>query len=298
MLYVVPMTDDREPFPYQQLQHERLVDEWRRGRLKRLTAPDSWLSLIGRFALGEGVSLAGSADDATIPLPADRAPENFGSFERIGERVTFRAAPGVPVELHGRSGVVPLGPDAVVEVRTDRDGALEKLVLGSVTLEVTEQPAGMFVRVRDRESVARQTFGGIEHYPVSAKWRVVARLERYDPPRTVELAYDGGSTERYTSPGVAVFDIDGVTHRLEPVFLPDHSRLYLIFRDQTAGDTTYGAGRFLYAPLPEREHVLLDFNQAFSPPCAFTPYASCPLAPLQNRLKVRVEAGEMSRHDS
>jgi uncharacterized protein (DUF1684 family) len=111
------------------------------------------------------------------------------------------------------------------------------------------------------------------------------------------MAREGGASERYESPGDAVFEIDGTSHRVTPVFLKDRTRLYLVFRDETAGDTSYGAGRFLYAPLPEGGHVLLDFNQAFSPPCAFTPYAACPLAPLQNRLPARIEAGEKYRHE-
>jgi uncharacterized protein (DUF1684 family) len=125
---------------------------------------------------------------------------------------------------------------------------------------------------------------------------VVARLEPHEPPQTLELGYESGSSERYESPGDAVFELDGAVHRVTPVYINNRSRLYLVFRDATAGDTSYGAGRFLYAPLPEAGRVLLDFNEAFSPPCAFTPYAACPLAPLQNRLAVRIEAGEMSRH--
>lgn len=286
------MSSDREPFAYDRAEHERAVEAWQRGRLARLTAPDSWLSLIGRFPLEEGTHAVGSAEGASVVLPADRAPAVVGRFERQGATVRFTPASGVALSLRGRDGTKELTPGVAVDVRTDRDGPIEKLVLGNVTLEVTEQPAGMFVRVRDPESPARRDFAGIDSYPVSQKWRVVARFERYEPHRILELGYDSGSVERSECPGAAVFEVDGVTHRLEPVLTPDRSRLYLIFRDDTARDATYGAGRFLYAPLPEGDRVLLDFNQAFSPPCAFTPYSACPLAPLQNRLPVRVEAGE------
>src|SRR5689334_6431281 len=150
------MSSQRQPFLYEQQEHERSVEAWRRGRLQRLTAPDSWLSLIGRFPLREGTSRVGSAEDADIALPADRAPATVGSFERVGERVLFTPAPGTAMSLHGRGGVTTLTPGAAVEVRTDRDGPNEKLALGNVTLEVTEQPAGMFVRVRDPDSPARR----------------------------------------------------------------------------------------------------------------------------------------------
>jgi hypothetical protein len=133
---------------------------------------------------------------------------------------------------------------------------------------------------------------GIEHFPIDPRWRVVARLERYEPAKPVDLGYLGGAAGRYLSPGVAVFEVDGVPCRIDPVLDESGGRLYVVFWDPTARDATYGAGRFLYAPLPEGDRVLLDFNQAFSPPCAFTPHAACPLAPAQNRLPIRVEAGE------
>jgi uncharacterized protein (DUF1684 family) len=286
-----------EPFAYDPSAHESQVLAWRRARLARLTAPDSWLSLVGRFALGQGRSRVGAAVDASVVLPVDRAPHTVGDFEREGARVRFTPAPGVSMSLHGRRGIELLTEGVPVEVQTDRDGPIEKLALGELTLEVTEQPAGMFVRVRDPNSPTRRDFAGIDCYPVDPKWRVVAKLERYEPYRNIELGYEGGSTEVCESPGAAVFEVDGVGYRLEPVFIDNRSRLYLVFRDETARDTTYGAGRFLYAPLPEGDRVLLDFNQAFSPPCAFTPYAACPLAPLQNRLPVRIEAGEKHRHE-
>jgi uncharacterized protein (DUF1684 family) len=154
----------------------------------------------------------------------------------------------------------------------------------------------MIVRARDPESETRREFAGIQHFPVHPKWRVVARFERYEPPKEIDLGYEAGASEVHLSPGAAVFEIDGVACRLDPVFDAGNKRLYLVFWDPTGRDSTYGAGRFLYAPLPEGDRVLLDFNQAFSPPCAFTPYAACPLAPAQNRLRVRVEAGEKSPH--
>jgi uncharacterized protein (DUF1684 family) len=73
----------------------------------------------------------------------------------------------------------------------------------------------------------------------------------------------------------------------------DGDELWFIFRDGTSGETTYPAARFLYTPPATDGKVVLDFNRAESPPCAFNPYATCPLPPPDNRMKVRVEAGEM-----
>lgn len=284
------------PFAYDRQAHQAEVEAFRRARLLRLTAPDSWLALVGRFPLGAKSSV-GASKTCDVVLPSDRAPAAAGTFERHGDLIQFTPASGVAMSLHGRSGVEALAPGVPVQVRTDRDGPIEKLALGSLTLEVTEQPAGLFVRVRDPESPARRSFAGLDYFPINLKWRVVARLEPHDPPQTIDLGYEGGASERYESPGDAVFEIDGISHRVTPVFLNDRTRLYLLFRDETARDSSYGAGRFLYAPLPDAGHVLLDFNQAFSPPCAFTPYAACPLAPLRNRLPTRVEAGERMRHE-
>jgi uncharacterized protein (DUF1684 family) len=127
---------------------------------------------------------------------------------------------------------------------------------------------------------------------VDPSWRVVGRLERYPAERQVVLEDGDGRPQNYTAPGLVVFERAGSTYRLEPVFESDRKRLFVLFSDETNAHETYGAGRFLYAPLPESDWVLLDFNKAFNPPCAFTPYAVCPLPAPENRLRVRVEAGE------
>jgi uncharacterized protein (DUF1684 family) len=286
------MTGNQDTFAYDRQEHEAAVAEWRRARLARLTAPDSWLSLVGRFTLSEGLSSAGASEGCQVVLPADKAPLVAGTFERAGPRVRFTPAPGAALSLHGSTSVERLTPGVAVTLRSDRDGVPDKLALGSLTLEVVERSSGVFVRVRDTDSPTRRNYPGIECYPVDPKWRVVARLEPFEPHKTLDLAYESGGSERLASPGAAVFEVAGVTHRVDPVLDGHRPRLYLVFWDETAKDTTYGAGRFLYAPLPQGGRILLDFNQAFSPPCAFTPYAVCPLTPAQNRLAVRVEAGE------
>jgi uncharacterized protein (DUF1684 family) len=292
------MSTQRDPFAYDRARHEAEVTAWRRARLARLTAPDGWLSLIARVPLEQGRNTAGAADGCDIALPKERAPAAVGSFERHGDTVSFTPAAGAAIMLQRDASAEPLSPGVARPLRTDRDGAPDRLALGSLTLEVTLRESGMFVRVRDPDSPERRDFPGIESYPIDPKWRVVAKLERYEPHKPIDLGYEGGSTQHYVSPGAAVFEVDGVEHRVDPVLdgAGARPRLYLLFWDQTARDTTYGAGRFLYAPLPAGDRVLLDFNQAFSPPCAFTPYAACPLAPSQNRLALRVEAGEKSAH--
>jgi uncharacterized protein (DUF1684 family) len=289
-------TAARDRYAYDRAAHEASVQAWRQARLARLTAADGWLSLVARVPLDPGTSRVGGAEGCEVALPSDKAPPDVGTLRREGAAVTFTPAPGVNVSLRGRAGAVALAPGVAAPVRTDGDGPADQLALGDLTFEVVERPDGMFVRARHPDSPTRRAFTGIEHFPIDPKWRVVAPLERSEPPRPMDLGYEAGSTERYLSPGTARFEIDGMPCRIDPVFDGDRGRLYVVFWDPTARDSTYGAGRFLYAPLPDGDRVLLDFNQAFSPPCAFTPFAACPLAPAQNRLPVRVEAGEKSPH--
>jgi uncharacterized protein (DUF1684 family) len=151
----------------------------------------------------------------------------------------------------------------------------------------------MGVRVKDPESPVRRGFKGLQWFPVDEGWRVNARFVPHQPPRTVELADVTGAVQRLTAPGYVVFTHGGRELTLEPVLEEEGAKeLFFIFKDQTSGRETYGAGRYLYAALPQDGTVVIDFNKAYSPPCAFTRFATCPLPPRQNRLAVRVQAGE------
>jgi uncharacterized protein (DUF1684 family) len=163
---------------------------------------------------------------------------------------------------------------------------------GGLRFETLRRGVETYVRVRDPNAKARREFAGVPHFPVDRKWCIDARLEPYARHKVIDMPYEGGYSERFESPGRAVFEAFGVTYAVEPVFDHGTPRLYLLFRDATFRDSTYGAGRFLYADLPKDGRVTLDFNRAFNPPCAFTPFASCPLTPEENKLPIRIEAGE------
>ncbi|MDE3165970.1 MAG: DUF1684 domain-containing protein [Acidobacteriota bacterium] len=147
------------------------------------------------------------------------------------------------------------------------------------------------IRERDPESEYRRDFHGIESYPAEEAYRITARF--VPDEKEIPILNVLGQTEPLKSPGVAVFTLGGKEYRLRPVFeTPDAQELFYIFKDATSGRETYGAGRFLYSALPKDGTVVLDFNKAYNPPCAFTPYATCPLPPAENKLPVRIEAGE------
>jgi uncharacterized protein (DUF1684 family) len=145
--------------------------------------------------------------------------------------------------------------------------------------------------MRDQQSQARREFRGLEWYLVKPEYRVTAKFVPYNPPKSIPVPNIIGGTFPETCPGYAEFALRGEKLRLEPVL--SDGRLFYIFRDQTSGRKTYGAGRFLYSDMAKDGTVTLDFNLAYTPPCAFTPYATCPLPPKQNRLPVAIEAGEL-----
>jgi uncharacterized protein (DUF1684 family) len=198
---------------------------------------------------------------------------------------TFHAAPGAGVSVDGK-------PVTSQALRSDADGDQTLLTLGSLSFYVIQRGDRVGVRVKDSQSEARKDFHGIESFPIDPKWRVEARLEPYDPPKSIPVPNVLGSVEPGECPGALVFQINGKTYRLDPILEKGERDLFVIFADRTNGTQTYGAGRFLYASPPIDGRTTLDFNKAYNPPCVFTLYATCPLPPPQNRLPIRVEAGE------
>ena len=277
--------------------HEARILAWRRARLARLTAPDSWLSLVGKYWLREGDNTLGSDAhcDVIVPHSADRPNKPLGELGVFALRdglVRFTPTAGAEVLLRGPGELTASPIREPITLRTDLQGTPDRLLLGAVSCEVMQRDAGFAIRVRDPESAERTGFAGLDYFPIRHELRVISRFTPYDPPKPIDLAYETGATEHNVSPGSATFELDGQVCQVEPVLEGNGKRLLLVFSDPTNRDSSYGAGRFLYAPLPEGDRLVLDFNQAFNPPCAFTPYALCPLPPLQNRLAVRIEAGE------
>jgi uncharacterized protein (DUF1684 family) len=178
------------------------------------------------------------------------------------------------------------------ELHTDAQGNNpDKLHMGSLTMTIISRGDKLGVRVKDKESKARKEFKGLSYYPIDPKLRIVADFIPYTPPKQSPIPTVLGTTVQEPSPGRAEFMLDGKKLSLEPV-IENADTLFFIFKDSTAGHETYGAGRFLYTDNPHDGKVVIDFNKAENPPCAFTPYATCPLPPPQNRLAIPIRAGE------
>jgi uncharacterized protein (DUF1684 family) len=179
----------------------------------------------------------------------------------------------------------------VYPLRSDMNGPVDYLQLGDLTFWIIERGQRVGVRIRDRNSKYRREFRGLDWWPVDERFRITARwVAKPSPLRVVDVT---GSAETLESPGYALFTIAGREQRL--IANPSGTELFFVFRDETSGRSSYPAGRFLYAPMPQDGRVMLDFNRAVSPPCAYTPYATCPLPPPGNSIPVPVTAGEKYR---
>jgi len=260
------------------------IDAWRAARDASLRDPNGWLTLVGLFWLDEGDNRFGSDPGNRVVLPAGRAPAFAGTLVRHGGAVTVRAEAGSGLESDGR-------PVTEMSLAPDAKGKPKVLSLGSVSFFVIKRGDRLGVRVKDSQSPTLAAFHGVESYPADAGWRVVARFEPHPRPTSIPITNVLGMTEQEPSPGVVVFEHGGKTYRLDALDNGDGT-LELLFADATSGRETYGAGRFLDTDPPRDGKVVVDFNKAYNPPCAFTTFATCPLPPRQNRLAVAVTAGE------
>jgi len=264
------------------------IERWRAGYETALRAEDGWLTVVGLHWLEPGHNTAGSGEGSTVRLPP-AAPARLGSFRLEGGQVRFEPAPVPGLAVNGR-------PASATALRADDQPPYDRITAGSLTLFVIRRGDRFGIRVRDRESQARKDFKGTRWYPVEARWRVVARFVPYQPPKMIPILNVLGQVTPQPSPGYAVFHVGGREYRLDPT--GEGRTLFFNFRDATSGDTTYAAGRFLYADAPVNGQVVLDFNKAENPPCAFSEFATCPLPPKQNVLPLRIEAGEKDTHDA
>jgi uncharacterized protein (DUF1684 family) len=254
--------------------YTRDVEQYRARREATLTQDDGWLTVVGLFRLKEGDNLVGSAESNEIVLPAP-APAKAGKIAFAKGQAIYYSAdkPGTVIRPN-----------------------LDVITLGTVKFFVIKRGEEYFIRVRDNNSKLRRDFTGLKWFPIDPSWNIAAKFTAYDKPKTILFDSQNGVKQPMQSPGFATFTRGGQEYRLEPV-LEGHELMF-IFRDATSNKTTYGAARFLYAEFANGGTVILDFNKAINPPCAFTAYATCPLPPPQNRLTLAVTAGEKKYSDA
>jgi uncharacterized protein (DUF1684 family) len=257
------------------------IEAWRNARAERLRAEDGWLTVVGLHWLEKNRSTIGSADASDIVLPPT-VPASAGEIVIGGEKVEFVAAKGVAATSDGK-------PVQRVTLESDTVG----VQIGSVTFHLIERASRRGIRVRDKAAEARRAFKGLSWYPIDPQWRVQARLEPPPKGRTIRIATIVGDEIDLESAGTLVFPAQGRELRMEAVFdSADRRELFVMFKDRTNGEATYGAGRYMYLPVPAGSTLEIDFNKAYNPPCAYTDFATCPLPPGQNWLPVPIPAGE------
>lgn len=245
---------------------------WQARRHAELSAADSWLGMAGLFWLQPGVNRVGCGDDCLVCLPA--GPEHLG-------------------DLLWQSGLLlwqPVGgPEQTLQ--TDLNGAPSVVDFGDWSFFVVDREGRLAARLRDRAWAAKQPFSGLAYFDHDPQWVIEADWETLSPPLSMEVPNVSGDLKRVEVAHRAVFSVGGEQVSLLPMAVSD-TEVFFVFRDRTSGRETYGAGRFLKVPAPAGGKIRLDFNRAYNPPCAFTPFATCPLPPPENWLPFPVTAGE------
>lgn len=264
-------------------EYVKSIKQWHEKRIARLKTETGWLNLAGLYWLQEGKNTFGSAKDNDIVFPP-KAPAHIGTFILDDSSVAVKINPEVKVTTDSH-------PVTDMKLKDDLSGSTTVLSLDSFRWFIINRNGKYGVRLRDLDAPLVKEFKGIDTYPVNEKWKVEAKFEPYPVPKVIEIPNIIGSFEKDTVAGKLVFTIDGKTYTLDPV--NEGNVFFIIFADETNGDETYGAGRFLYTNKPDSSGMVeLDFNKAYNPPCAFTKYATCPLPPRDNYLHLKITAGE------
>jgi len=260
----------------QEATYEHQIEEYRNQRVARLVRADGWLSVVALLPLQEGTN--------DVELPSK--PPKHAKLTLQQGRVTLE--PDSAFTIDGKPVAAP------VELHNDTEDAGYTVVKhGAMSFFIHKVGDHFGVRVKDPDSERRKNFKGIDYFPVDPKYRVEARFEPYNPPKHIPMPNVSGITTDEVAPGALVFTLDGKEFRIDPILEQGTKDYFIIIKDATSGHETYGAARYLYASPPDASgKTVVDFNKAYNPPCAFTPYATCPLPPPQNRLPIRIEAGE------
>ena len=261
------------------------IEAWRAARTARLTTPDGWLALIGRHQLAPGANTVGTAEDNSIRLAA--GPPYLATVTLGADRrVTLDPVPSALMEIDG----VRVRSAVTLVYQGEKP---TRVTFGTANFYVMPRGENLYLRVRDTTAATLKNFAGIDYFPIDPAWRIAADWVPFDPPRQVNITNMIGVTEPAPVPGKAVFTHEGRTVELLPID-EGGDTLFFVLTDLTAGEETYEASRFLYAPRPKAGDgkIVLDFNKMQNPPCAFTQFATCPLPPKENRIPFRVPAGE------
>jgi uncharacterized protein (DUF1684 family) len=268
-------------------EHAARVIDWWAMRDGRLRDPDGWLTLVGLHWLAPGENAFGSDPANAVVLTGENVPAVAGSLSVEDGRVRLLAtSPALAADGH---------PISEADLADDTTGEPTVIDLADLRMYVIRRGERLGLRVRDHRAPALAAFQGMDHFPIDPAWRLHARLEPATADATIEIVDVTGEVSHDPTPGHVVFEVDGNTWHIAALPGKGDGSVWLVFGDATNGQETYGGGRFLYSePVQDDGSVVIDFNLAYNPPCVFSPHATCPLPPAENRLPIRITAGERS----
>ncbi len=264
------------------------IRQWQTNRTTQIRREDGWLSLAGLFWLKEGENIIGTDPSNTVIFPVGSTQAKAGTIILHNGNLTINTE---------REAKIRYQDSTVTKMKliSDESGEAQPTILitGSLSFYAIKRGDRFGIRVKDKNNPALKNFNGLNFFPIDPAWRIEAIYKSYPEPKVIEIASVIGTVDTDTCHGTLLFQIDRQTCSLDVIAEPGTGELYVMFTDETTGKETYGNGRQLStAPPDENGKVLLDFNKAFNWPCAYTPYATCPIPPKQNHIPVRIEAGE------
>ncbi|HAY84890.1 MAG TPA: DUF1684 domain-containing protein [Chloroflexi bacterium] len=258
---------------------------------RQLRAPDGWLTLAGLHWLTPGNNTLGSALSSNIPLPPFSAPQEVGNLIFDQGKVSFQPFSGVDIRINGHAVNTP------IDLEPDRNQNPTILTLGDLSIFVIIRGERVGIRVKQVSHPNRLNFPGRVWWPVDESFRVQAEVKVYEPQKIISIPDILGDIEETPVDCALQFSLDHQTYTLDPITLTS-GQFYILFHDLSCGQGSYPSGRFLVTEPPEGGTVWIDFNKAYNPPCAFTPYATCPMPPKQNYLPASIHAGERYQNHS
>jgi len=267
--------------------YQREVEKFRAEEIKDLKS--NWLVLAGLFWLKPGANSFGTGSANAIVLPAGTAPAKAGVFELSADEVTLKMDPGAAATIDDK-------PVMTAKLQPDTSGKATVVALGRLRMHVIRRGERVGIRLKDLRNPALRSFSSLQFFPIDTTYRVTGTWVPSDGKRTVDVPNVLGDVSHETIPGEVQFTLNGQTLKLTALGGDAAKGLFIVFSDATSKSDTYPSGRFLETDAVQDGKVVLDFNKAYNPPCAFTPYATCPLAPKENRLAVAIPAGEKFDH--
>jgi len=266
-------------------EYEKEIQQWKEKRLQAIVGEGGWATLVGLDWLNEGENKMGSDSTNQIIVPGN-VPALLGTFFKQGDQIIFEA--DVESKITVSDSIVKS-----INIQMDANPVFEWETFQWFIIKRGEKYG---VRIKNSQSPVVMNFHGLHYFPLDPKWNLKARFELHSPINTIRIQNVMGMIDDYPNPATIYFEIDGKEYSLEALD-EGTDEYFIIFSDKTSTEETYGSGRYMYiAKEPTDGYLILDFNKSYNPPCAFTPYATCPLPPEQNQLSIAITAGELNYH--